>query len=151
MSRLCPAPLRRFYPARLRRFHTDTRGTVAIEFVLIAPMLFALLFGIVTLGYFMGISHSVNQLATGAARVSVTGLNQSERKNLADAYLAEAGKRYPLLVPAALTSSVTFDGTAPAGITVKVDYAIDGSLLGVANGFLGLGITKVGGSAYLAY
>ncbi len=136
---------------RLSRFRDDQSGAVAIEFVLIAPILFALLFGIVTLGYFMAVSHSVNQLATGAARVSVAGLDQVERETLANAYLSEAGTRYPLLVVDALTSTVTFDGTDPAGITVQVDYSVDGSLIDVANGFLGLGITNINGSAYLAY
>ena len=143
MSRPCPT--------WLRRFRADTAGAVAIEFVLIAPLLFALLFGIITLGYFIGLSHSVNQLATEAARVTVTGLNQAERQSLADTYLSQAGQHYPLLVANALTTTVSFDGTDPAGITVKVDYAIDDTLLGVANGFLGLGITTIAGSAYLAY
>ncbi|MDN5785914.1 TadE/TadG family type IV pilus assembly protein [Pseudorhodobacter sp.] len=133
------------------RFRGDHSGAVAIEFMLIAPILFALLLGIITLGYFVGISHSVSQLATGAARVSVTGLDQAERESLAETYLAQAGSRYPLLATDALTSTVTFDGTDPAGITVKVVYSVDGSLLDVANGFLGLGITNINGSAYLAY
>ncbi len=50
----------------LTRFRRDSSGAVAVEFMLIAPILFALLFGIITLGYFMGISHSVNQLAAAS-------------------------------------------------------------------------------------
>lgn len=138
-------------PRFLSRFRRDQSGAVAIEFVLIAPILFALLFGIVTLGYFMGVSHSVSQLATGAARASVAGLDQEERQSLADEYLSQAGSRYPLLIADGLTPTVTFDGTDPAGITVAVSYNVDGSLLDLANGFLGLGITTIDGSAYLAY
>lgn len=139
------------FRSTLRRFCDDTKGAVAIEFVLIAPILFAMLFGIITLGYFIGVSHSVNQLATGAARVSVTGLDEAERLDFAEAYLAEAGRRYPLLAAKALNTSVTFDTNAEEGITVNVDFAIQGSILGVANGFLGLGVTHIEGSAYLAY
>lgn len=133
------------------RYCRDQSGAVAIEFVLIAPLLFALLFGIITLGYFMGVSHSVHQLASGAARASVAGLDQIERQSLADTYLAQAGARYPLLIASGLTPVVTFEGVAPAGIVVDVSYTVDGTLLDLANGFLGLGITTIDGSAYLAY
>lgn len=136
---------------RLRRFRHDQSGAVAIEFVLIAPILFTLLFGIICLGYFMGVSHSVHQLAAGAARASVTGLDQSERADLAEAYLSQAGTRYPLLVDSGVSDTVTFDGTDPAGITVAVSYSVEGTLLEIANGILGLDITTIEGSAYLAY
>ena len=129
----------------------DQSGAVAIEFVLIAPILFALLFGIVTLGYFIGVSHSVHQLAAGAARTSVAGLDEVERNSLANDYLSQAGTRYPLLIADALTTSVDFDEGVSSGVTVNVVYAVEGTLLDLANGFLGLGITTIDGSAYVAY
>lgn len=132
-------------------FRRNQSGAVAVEFMLIAPILFALLFGIITLGYFMGVSHSVHQLATGAARASVAGLDQIERQSLADTYLSQAGTRYPLLNASGLTPEVTFEGSDPAGIIIDVSYSVDGTLLDLANGFLGLGITTIDGSAYLAY
>ena len=129
----------------------DQSGAVAIEFVLIAPIVFALLFGIVTLGYFIGVSHSVHQLAAGAARTSVAGLDEVERNSLANDYLSQAGTRYPLLIADALTTSVDFDEGVSSGVTVNVVYAVEGTLLDLANGFLGLGITTIDGSAYVAY
>ena len=36
-------------------------------------------------------------------------------------------------------------------ITVNVTYAAEGTLLDVANGFLGLGIDTIEGRAYVAY
>lgn len=135
----------------LSRFRADQSGVVAVEFVLIAPILLTLLFGIVTVGYFMGISHSVSQLASGAARSSVTGLDETERRSIATAYLDEAGKRYPLLVQEAVSSTIAFDNTGGDGVTVSVVYSVDGSLLDIANDFLGLGITTIDGNAYLAY
>ena len=137
--------------ALIHRYWRDQTGAVAIEFVLIAPILFTLLFGIITLGYFMGVSHSVQQLATGAARASVAGLDQIERQSLADAYLAQASERYPLLIANGVTPTVTYETTEPAGISVEVSYSVDGTLLEIANGFLGLGITTLQGRAYLAY
>lgn len=132
-------------------FRKDQSGAVAVEFVLIAPLLLTLLFGIITVGYFMGVSHSVSQLAAGAARSSVAGLDTAERRELADAYLSEASVRYPLLIQNAVAHVVSFDDAGSAGISVAVTYGVDGSLLEIANGFLGLGITTIDGSAYLAY
>ena len=135
----------------LSAFRKDQSGAVAVEFVLIAPILFALLFGIVVMGYFMGLSHSVKQLAAGAARASVAGLDAGERQSLADAYIAGAGQRYPLLVPASVSADVQIASGAAAAITVDVTYDIDGSILDIANGFLKLGLTDLTERAYLAY
>ncbi|RKE94619.1 TadE-like protein [Sulfitobacter guttiformis] len=135
----------------LSRFRADQSGAVAVEFVLIAPILLTLVFGIVTVGYFMGVSHSVSQLASGAARSSVSGLDEAERRAIARSYLNEAGARYPLLVQDAVTSTIAFDTAEVDGITVSVVYDVDGSLLDIANGFLKLGITTINGSAYVAY
>ncbi len=135
----------------LRRFRRDQSGAVAVEFVLIAPILFTLLFGILVIGYFMGLSHSVSQLATGAARASVAGLDAEERLAFAQTYLAEGGSRYPLLVQASLAPEVTIAPTHPSSITVNVTYSLDGSILDLANGFLGLDIGDIKGSAFLAY
>lgn len=135
----------------MTRFWRDQSGVVAVEFVLIAPLLFALLLGVISIGYFMGITHSVHQLAASAARASVTGLDQAERASLANTYLSQAGSHYPLLQQTAMTPKLTFDGTSPAGITVEVTYSVEGTLLDLANGFLHLGISDIKGSAYLAY
>ena len=138
--------------SRLRAFCRDTSGAVAVEFVLIAPFLLALLFGTVVLGYFIGVSHSVDQLAAGAARSSVAGLDRAEREALATIYLDEAGERYPLLIQDAVDHRFTFDEDSTAGgITVNIDYDIDGSLLDIANGFLGLDLSTIKGQAYVAY
>ena len=138
--------------SRLRAFCRDTSGAVAVEFVLIAPFLLALLFGTVVLGYFIGVSHSVDQLAAGAARSSVAGLDRAEREALATTYLNEAGERYPLLIQDAVVAKVAFDEDSTAGgITVNIDYDIDGSLLDIANGFLGLDLSTIKGQAYVAF
>lgn len=141
------SPIRR---ADLRRFAKDERGAVSIEFVLIAPLLMALLFGIVTLGYYMGVSHSVSQLASGAARASVAGLDQAERRELAEAYLSNVGSNYPLLLPEAVAPTLAFE-TGPSAITVQVAYGLEGSLLEIANSLLKLNLGSINASAYLAY
>lgn len=139
------------FPCAARRFLRDPSGAVAIEFMLIAPILLALLLGIITLGFYMGVSHSVHQLAAGAARASVAGLDETERRNIATAYLAEGATRYPLLKAEALSTALDYAAGAPGSITVTVIYAAEGTLLDVANGFLGLGIETIKGRAYVAY
>lgn len=136
---------------RLVGFGKDADGAVAIEFALIAPLFFALLFGVVTLGFFIGVSHSVQQLANGAARVSVAGLDSIERQTLADAYLDQAETRYPLLTDDALTTVLAYSETPGPEMSVSVTYAAEGTLLDVANGFLGLDISTIKGSAHIAY
>lgn len=132
-------------------FARDESGAVAVEFVLIAPLLIALLFGITCLGYFMALSHSVQDLAAASARSSVAGISTDERRSLAVAYLDGATDRYPLLDASALSSSVKVTEGAEASITVSVDYALDGSMLDLATGFLKLDIEKLKSGAYLAY
>jgi len=140
-----------FVSRQIGRFRRGEAGAVAIEFVLIAPLLLTLLFGILTMGYYIGISHSVQQLASGAARASVVGLDETERTEIANEYLSEAGSRYPLLITDSVSSSISFDGSDPVGITVNVVYATDESFLDIANGFLGLDLGDIDRSAYLGY
>ncbi len=139
------------FHSRLARFRRDQSGAVAIEFVFIAPLLFALLFGILVMGYFFAVSHSISQLATGAARASVAGLDMQEREELAQLYLDQASTRYPLLVPEALDVSVVTQDQDTGNIRINVSYDADASVLGVANALLGLEISNLKGSAYLAY
>ena len=139
------------YRHHLSRFRSNEDGAVAIEFALLAPLLFAMLFGIVCLGYFIALSHSVHDLAAASARASLAGITTAERQDFAEAYLAEAGSRYPLLDSSALSSTVSVSEGASAGITVNLDYALDGSMLDLATGFLKLDLTSLKTGAYLAY
>lgn len=141
----------KFLSLTLSRFKRSETGAVAVEFVLIAPILITLLFGTIVMGYYIGVTHSVHQLAAGAARASVVGLDQTERESLANEYLSEAGTRYPLLVNDAVSSTIVFDGVSPAGITVNISYSTNESMLQIANGFLDLGIETIEKSAYLGY
>lgn len=136
---------------RVGRFVAQQSGAVAVEFVLIAPLLITLLFGIVCVGYFFGIAHSVQQLASETARVSVNGLSAPEREGLALGYLSHASTRFPLLLQDAITPQIEVsDGMLP-DIRVTISYSLAGSVLDLANGFLGLELTSISADAYLAY
>lgn len=89
---------------------SDRAGSAAIEFALVAPVFLMMLLGILVYGLYFGLSHSVQQLAAQAARVSIAGLNDSERSNLAQTYLAENAQFYPMIDDRRLTFTT---GPAP--------------------------------------
>lgn len=143
-------PQGRFFNS-LRAFSVGEKGAVAVEFALIAPLLIALVFGIISFGYLFGVSHSVQQLAAEAARVSVREMQYQERRDLAESYIDQAKIRYPLLRQDAISWTVDVTDGALADVQVTVIYVVDGSLLELANSLFGLGITTIEGRAYLAY
>jgi Flp pilus assembly protein TadG len=55
---------------RLRAFGRDERGTALVEFALIAPLLFLLLFGIIDFGRALNYYNQVTQLAGQGARAA---------------------------------------------------------------------------------
>lgn len=136
------------YLSPLLRFCRRETGAVAIEFVLLAPLLFGLLFGIIFVGYAMALSHSVQQLATASARASVAGITTQERTEIYDAYIEDASSNYPLLRQEAIADTPTITAS---DIRVEISYAVDGSLLDLASGIIGMELTHLEGSAYVAY
>ena len=66
-------PAREGHPrlrGRLRGFRRDERGTALVEFALIAPLLFLLLFGIIDFGRALDYYNQVTQLAGQGARAA---------------------------------------------------------------------------------
>ena len=67
------------------------RGSAAIEFALVGPLLILMLVGMVVYGGWMWLAQSVQTLATESARAAVGGLDAAERISLAEAFVdAEA-------------------------------------------------------------
>ena len=71
------------------RLRGDTGGTSAIEFAIVAPVFFVLVFGIVVYGAYFASFSLVNHIAYEAARASVAGLTDDERASLAQARAEE--------------------------------------------------------------
>lgn len=61
----------------IRRLVRDTRGAAALEFALVAPIFFALLFSIFEAGYYFFVTSAVDQATARAARLIRTGQVQS--------------------------------------------------------------------------
>jgi Flp pilus assembly protein TadG len=72
-----PAPKRPPRPRgrRLRALRRDQRGTALVEFALIAPLLFLLLFGIVDFGRALDYYNQLTQLAGQGARTAAVNRN----------------------------------------------------------------------------
>ncbi len=71
----------------LSRLRKDRAGTSAIEFAIIAPLFFLVLFTIIAYGIYLSVASSVQQIAADAARTAVAGINSTERVTLVNRYL----------------------------------------------------------------
>lgn len=72
-----PAPSRFTLRTALRRFRGNRRGSAAVEFALVAPMFFALLFAIIETALMFFASQVLETVAQNSARVVLTGQAQS--------------------------------------------------------------------------
>ena len=70
-----------------RLFNQGEEATAALEFAIIAPVFIFMLFGMIAFGIYIGAAHSLQQVAAGAARASIAGLDEAERQELAKAYI----------------------------------------------------------------
>ena len=122
-----PAHERRPRPrGPLRAFRRDERGTALVEFALIAPFLFLLLFGIIDFGRALNYYNQVTQLAGQGARAAAVNRNpdgtavtsgSSIQNQLATTYTAQPELKKGIAV------CITQVPTSVGGpVTVKVSY-----------------------------
>jgi Flp pilus assembly protein TadG len=108
--------------SRLSRFIRDTGGVSAIEFALLMPVFVVLICGMITMGLYLGVAHSVQQLASDAARVSIAGLNEAERVQLAEAYVTQNAGSYALLRAGAVVAEAGHLGGSADRFEVRISY-----------------------------
>lgn len=104
-----------------RPFLSDNRATSAVEFALIAPFMLLLIAAVLAYGSIFATSLSLQQLAAETARATIGGLNDTERKSLAQAYLTANSANYPMLV----ARDLSFEFDAATGETlskVRLEY-----------------------------
>ncbi len=106
-----------------RSFMLDKRGTAAIEFAIVLPVFFAILFGIIAYGSYLSVVHGVQQLTAEAARASVGGLTDAERASIALTSINTNVSSYLFLSAPQLTlsSAATDPSTSTFSVTVKYD------------------------------
>ena len=115
-------------PPALSRFSRNQRATTAIEFAFVAPVLLLLLVGIMGYGYVFGIYHSIQQIAAEAARSSVSGLNDSERSQIAREFLAAHAGSYAFIDPAKLRVRTSQTRPQMQSFEVAIAYDMSGSV-----------------------
>lgn len=100
-------------------FLADRRGSNAVEFAMIAPVLMFLVTGIICAALYLAMMNSLAQVAADAARYAMIGLDPAERLSLAKAWVANEEHRYVLLDPKGLTVATAEKGPA---LIVTVGY-----------------------------
>jgi hypothetical protein len=139
-----PAPERHPRPrGRFRASRRDERGTALVEFALIAPLLFLLLFGIIDFGRALNYYNQVTQLAGQGARAAQvnrmadgTAITSGSalQNQLATQYVGQPELRNGVVV--CIVGPVPTKVGDP--VTVKVSYQFKFlPLIGLAGGALG--------------
>jgi Flp pilus assembly protein TadG len=78
-----PAPSRFTLRIALRRFRGNRRGSAAVEFALVAPIFFALLFAIIETALMFFASQVLETITQNSARVILTGQAQAQGGSVA--------------------------------------------------------------------
>lgn len=141
--------------SRMTRKHKGEHGAAALEFALVAPLLFALIFGIIGYGYMLSFRQGISQGAAEGARAAAVSMEVDDTARKSDALQAlnQSLKAYDVSCGAggALTRNGSTVGTCSVAIaactnapskscaTVNVSYAYRANPL--IPSFPGLGIT----------
>lgn len=128
-------------------FAVDRAGNAAVEFALLAPVFLSLLLGTLVYGLYFGVAHSVQQLASEAARASVPGVTEQERGALAQQFVTRALASYGLLKPNALRVAAAFDPADPNLFKVTLTYDASGLGLNLFQAILPTPTSQVARSA----
>lgn len=98
------------------------RGGAAIEFAILAPVYLMLVAGLLAYGIYFGAAHSVQQIAADAARVSIAGLDASERDSLVRSYIEDHGGGYVLIDGGKLSYTIGSKPGDPNQYLVSLSY-----------------------------
>ncbi|WP_019995849.1 TadE/TadG family type IV pilus assembly protein [Aureimonas ureilytica] len=88
---------------RLASFARCRSGSNAVEFAILAPLLCLILLGTLYIGLYLGVAHSLAQIAADVSRYAMVGDSTDTRRELAQSWLRTTGRDYPLIDPERLT------------------------------------------------
>jgi len=100
---------------------TDRRGSNAVEFAILAPIVCLLVIGILYYGLYLGIANSLQQISADTGRYAMVGRDPAERTTLAGRWISDTAKNYPLIVPSRLTFQTSESGST---LVVALSYDI---------------------------
>ena len=100
-------------------FWSDRRGSNAVEFAIIAPVICLMMLVILFYGVYLGIANSLQQISADTGRYAMVGRDQTERTALVNRWIADTAKNYPLIVPSRLTFKATETGMS---LEIKLSY-----------------------------
>ncbi len=106
------------------RLRGDTRATTAVEFGIVAPLLFAVMFGILAFGIQFATRIAVTYAATEGGRAAIGGLDDTERESLARAAITRVLTALsPLVDPSkAAVNVVQADEASDHKIDISITY-----------------------------
>ncbi len=107
----------------------NTAGTAALEFAIVTPALLAMFLAMICFGILFMNLHEVQELASSAARASVSGLSATERSSLVQAYLTQALASSVMLNPADVTVTTVTTGTPATMYSVTVNYNLKDTVI----------------------
>lgn len=107
---------------RLSRHSHCERGSAAIEFALIIPVLLLFVVGGLCYGVYFSVANTVQQIAADTARATVAGLSDDERAAIATQHASQVGKSFALIDPARLTVVTKTSSASPDLYEVVVTY-----------------------------
>ena len=87
---------------------SDRRGTSAVEFALITPVMIFILAAIFGYGLMFMTSISLHQLGADAARSTIGGLSLDEKRALAASHLQNVASDYVMLEPDSISFEVLY-------------------------------------------
>lgn len=103
-------------------FMTQTSGATAVEFAMLFPLYVLLFLGMTSYGIFFGASHSMQQLAADAARAAIAGIDTTERRALAQAYIIANADGYLFIESDKLDVAVGDNPVDPTQFNVDLSY-----------------------------
>jgi Flp pilus assembly protein TadG len=84
----------------------DTRGTTALEFALISPLLLMMIGGVIDYGAYFATAHAIQQALNDAARAALGGVTAAERQALAQTTMDADLSGYSFLTPGSAVLSL---------------------------------------------
>jgi Flp pilus assembly protein TadG len=120
--------MRRIFSATGRacgQLYGDCGATTAVEFGIVAPLLFAIMFGILAFGVQFATRIAITYAATEGGRAAVGGLSDAERESLARAAITRALTALsPLIDPSkAAVNVVQADIASNHKINISIAYS----------------------------